>query len=236
MNWNTKSTVVRTTSADVDVGLRSYMLRVYNLMAMGLSLTGVVAFLLSNSPTLMAGIFGTPLMWVAFFAPLGLVFYLSFRINSLAASTAQMLFWVYAGLLGISLSSIFLVYTGVSIAKTFFITASTFAAMSLWGYTTRKDLSGMGSFLLMGLIGLIIASVVNIFLKSSGLEFATSVIGVLIFTGLTAYDTQEIKLMYYEADSSEIATKKAVLGALRLYMDFINLFLYLLRFMGDRRN
>jgi len=228
-------TPAQAAAADIDVGLRAYMLQVYNYMASGLALTGAVAYGVSTSETFMQAIFGTPLMWVVFLAPLGLVFFLSARINHMQASTAQALFWTYAGLMGLSLASIFVVYTGTSIARVFFITGATFAAMSLYGYTTKRDLSGMGSFLFMGLIGVVIASVVNIFLASSALHFAISVIGVLVFVGLTAYDTQNIRDIYNQLDSSEIHGKKAIMGALRLYMDFLNLFLMLLNLFGERR-
>jgi hypothetical protein len=174
-------------------------------------------------------------MWVLVLAPLGLVFALSFGINRLSAGTALMLFFVYAGLLGLSLASIFMVYTGASITRVFFISAATFGAMSLWGYTTQRDLTGMGSFMFMGLIGIIIASLVNMFLKSSGLDWAISVLSVLIFVGLTAYDTQRIKEMYSVQDDGTVAGRKAVMGALSLYLDFINLFLMMLRLFGDRR-
>ena len=219
----------------VDMGLRAYMLKIFNYMALGLGLTGVVAFLTASSPTMMGAIFGTPLKWVVMLAPLGFVFAISFGINRMSAATAQALFWVYAAVMGLSLASIFIVYTGTSIARVFFITSGTFAAMSLYGYTTKRDLTAMGSFLFMGVIGLVLASLVNLFLQSSGLSFVVSVLGVLIFTGLTAYDTQAIKSMYYEADDAEFGEKKAVMGALTLYLDFINLFMYLLRFLGDRR-
>ncbi|MBA4118038.1 MAG: hypothetical protein C0514_03980 [Candidatus Puniceispirillum sp.] len=219
----------------VDMGLRAYMLKIFNYMAVGLGLTGVVAFLTASSPTMMGAIFGTPLKWVVMLAPLGFVFAISFGINRMSAATAQALFWVYAAVMGLSLASIFIVYTGTSIARVFFITSGTFAAMSLYGYTTKRDLTAMGSFLFMGLIGIVLASIVNLFLQSSGLSFVVSVLGVLIFTGLTAYDTQAIKSMYYEADDAEVGEKKAVMGALTLYLDFINLFMYLLRFLGDRR-
>ena len=167
-------------------------------------------------------------------APLGMVFLFAAKVNSMAASTARVVFWIFAALMGLSLSSIFLVYTGESVVRVFFITSAAFAALSLYGYTTKKDLSGMGSFLIMGLFGIIIASVVNIFLASSAMQFAISVIGVLIFAGLTAYDTQKIKEMYNELDSSEVAGKKAIMGALRLYLDFINLFVMLLHLFGQR--
>ena len=233
-----RDTIQRMGSASTtyDQGLRAYMLGVYNYMALGLALTGIVAFWLSTSPAMMHAIFGTGLRYVVMLAPLGFVLFLGFKIQSLSVSTAQLVFWAFATVMGLSLSSIFLVYTGTSIAKTFFVSAGTFASMSLYGYTTQRDLSGVGSFLFMGLIGLILASVVNIFLQSSALEFAVSVLGVLIFVGLTAYDTQTIKGMYYSGDDQETIAKKSIMGALQLYLDFINLFMYLLRFMGDRRS
>lgn len=221
-------------AAMIDVGLRRHMLRVYNYMASALALTGIVAMLVSRSDAAMQMIFNTPLGWVVMLAPLGVVFFLSARINRMEARTAQTLFWVYSALMGLSLASIFVVYTGTSIARVFFITAGAFGGLSLWGYTTKRNLSGFGSFLMMGLIGLILASVVNIFLASSALHFVISVIGVLVFAGLTAYDTQAIKSIYYEADSAEVADKKAVFGALQLYMDFINIFLMLLQLFGQR--
>lgn len=232
-----RPTVVRgrADAQSLDMGLRAYMLKIYNYMAIGLALTGVVAMLTASSPTMLNAIFGTPLKWVVMFAPLGFVLFLSFRIQAMSAATAQAVFWLYAAAMGLSLSSIFLVYTGASIAKVFFVSAGTFAGMSLYGYTTKRDLSAMGSFLFMGLIGVLLASVVNLFLQSSGLEFVISVLGVLIFVGLTAYDTQKIKSMYLEEDHQEVASKKAIMGALTLYLDFINLFIYLLRFLGDRR-
>jgi FtsH-binding integral membrane protein len=219
-----------------DQGLRSYMLGIYNYMSLGLALTGLVAFLLSTNVTLMNAIFGTGLHYIVIFAPLAFVLFLGFKIQTISVHTAQMIFWAFATTMGVSLSSIFLVYTGVSIAKTFFITAGTFAAMSLYGYTTQRDLTAIGSFLFMGLIGIILASLVNLFLHSSALEFAVSVIGVFIFVGLTAYDTQMIKGLYYSGDDATTAEKKSIMGALQLYLDFINLFLYFLRFIGDRRN
>jgi FtsH-binding integral membrane protein len=222
--------------AQIDVGLRQYMLRVYNYMASGLALTGIVAMLVASSPAAMQAIFGTPLKWVILFAPLGLAFYMGARIQHMKASTAQAVFWVYAALIGVMLSSYLMVYTGVSVARTFFVTAAAFAGLSLYGYTTKKDLSGFGSFLIMGLIGLIIASIVNIFLQSSMMHFVISAAGVLIFAGLTAYDTQRVKEMYWEADGEEIAAKKSIMGALALYMDFINLFIFLMQFMGVRRD
>lgn len=238
-------------AAVVDQGLRSYMLRVYNYMTIGLVLTGLVAWFansaaISATPTAYRfadgvyltsfgyAIYSSPLQWVVILAPLAFVMVLSFGINKMRASTAQLTFWAFAAVMGLSLSSIFLVYTGTSIARVFFITAATFGAMSLYGYTTKRDLTGMGSFLFMGLIGLIIAMVVNMFMASSALSFLISIVGVGIFVGLTAYDTQKIKLMYQESDGRETMGKKAIMGALSLYLDFINLFLMLLRLMGNR--
>jgi FtsH-binding integral membrane protein len=222
-------------TADIDQGLRAYMLKVYNYMGSGLALTGLVALLVASSQTLMQLIFGTPLQWVVMLAPIGLVLLLSFRLQQMSLAGVQATFWVFAALMGASLASIFAVYTGVSIARTFFICAATFGAMSLYGYTTKRDLSGMGSFLMMGLFGLIIAGLVNIFLQSSMLHFVISAVGVLVFVGLTAYDTQKVKEMYFEADDDVLYGKKAIMAALTLYMDFINLFLMMLRFFGDRR-
>ena len=223
------------TAVGIDVGLREYMLRVYNYMASGLALTGIVAYVAAYSG-FYASIARTPLIWLVILAPLGLVMLMSFGVQRMQASTLQLVFWLYSGLMGLSLAMLFLVFTGASIARVFFITAGTFAAMSLYGYTTRRDLSQFGSFLFMGLIGIIIASLVNIFIASSAMQFAISVIGVLVFTGLTAYDTQQIKEMYYEGDGSEIASKKAIMGALRLYLDFINLFMMLMQLLGTRRD
>jgi len=221
--------------ADLDVGLRNYMLRIYNYMASGLALTGIVAYVFAASGVYLE-IARTPLIYVVMLAPLGLVMWLSFGINRMSAAAAQGIFWLYAGVMGLSMASIFLVFTGASIARVFFITAGTFAAMSLYGYTTRSDLSRFGSFLFMGLIGIVIASLVNMFIASSAVQFAISVIGVIVFTGLTAWDTQQIKEMYYEGDYGEVASKKAVMGALRLYLDFINLFMMLMQLMGTRRD
>jgi uncharacterized protein len=220
--------------ARIDAGQRAYMQRVYGYMAGGLALTGIVAYAAAASGFYQA-IAATPLIWIVMLAPLGFVLVLSFGIQRMSAATAMVLFWIYAAVMGLSLGGIFLVFTGASIARVFFITAATYAAMSLYGYTTRSDLSGFGSFLLMGLIGIVIASIVNIFVGSSALQFAVSVIGVLVFVGLTAYDTQRIKQMYLESDTAEIADKKAVLGALALYLDFINLFMMLLQLFGQRR-
>ena len=223
-------------AAQIDVGLRSYMLQVYNYMASGIALTGIVAYLVASSPTFINAIFGTPLMWVVMLAPLGAVFFLSFKINSIKFSTAQIIFWAYAALMGVSMASIFLVFTGTSVARVFFITAGMFGAMSLYGYTTKRDLSAFGSFLFMGLIGIVLASVVNMFLASTALQFAISVIGVLLFTGLTAYDTQRIKELYNSLDDSEVYGKKALMGALTLYLDFINLFIMMMQLLGNRRD
>ncbi|MFW5679619.1 MAG: Bax inhibitor-1/YccA family protein [Pseudomonadota bacterium] len=231
---NRTATTGVTTEALYDEGLRQHMLRVYNFMLMGLGLTGAVALFVASSPAMMSVIFGTPLQWVVMLAPLGFVFFLSFRVDKISAATAQALFWVFAGVMGLSLASIFHIYTGTSIARVFFIAAAMFGAMSLFGYTTKRDLSKMGSFLMMGLFGIIIASIVNIFLGSSALQFAVSVIGVVVFTGLAAYDTQRIKEVYHEGHGSEGLTKLAVLGALSLYLSFINLFMMLLSLLGQR--
>ena len=235
-------------AAEIDAGLRAYMIRIYNYMAAGVALTGVVSWLTFNAAVVTdaAGkitgltafgqaIFSGPLTIVLFLGTLGIVFFLSFRIDKLQASTALTLFMLYAGLLGLMLSSVFLAYTGASVTRTFFISAASFGALSLYGYTTQRDLSPIGSFLIMGLFGLIIASLVNIFLKSSGLDWALSVMGVLIFAGLTAWDTQKIKEFYDPMDDGTVAGRKVVMGALALYLDFINLFLMLLRLVGDRR-
>ncbi len=222
-------------AAELDVGLRAYMQKVFGLMGLGTAITGLVAFFTANSPAMLQVLYGTPLRYVIFLAPLAFVLVLSFGIQRMRAATAQLVFWLFAGVMGLSLASIFLVYTGQSIVTTFFVSSATFFGMALYGYTTKRDLTGWGSFLFMGLIGLLIASRVGLFVQSSALQFAISVIGVLIFTGLTAYDTQKIKEMYYAGDDAETGGKKAVMGALRLYLDFINLFLYLLRFLGDRR-
>ena len=254
MEFNRQNTNVKSTVAEshvIDQGLRSYMLKVYNYMASGVFLTGVVSLLLfrlsggydiqftSSGITGLTGVgqalFASPLMWVVMLAPLGIVIYMSFGINKMSSSKAQATFWVFAALMGLSLSSILLVYTGLSVTRVFFITSATFGAMSIYGYTTKRDLTKLGSFLFMGLIGIIIASIVNIFLKSSMMYFVISILGVLIFVGLTAYDTQKIKNMYSSSDSGEVIGKKAVMGALTLYLDFINLFIMLLRLFGQRR-
>jgi FtsH-binding integral membrane protein len=236
------------TTAAIDAGLRAYMIRIYNYMAAGVALTGVTAWLTYNAAVVTdvsgkitgltsfgQAIFSGPLTIVLFLGTLGIVFFLSFRIDKLQAGTAMALFMLYAGLLGLMLSSVFLSYTGASITRTFFISAASFGALSLYGYTTQRDLSPIGSFLIMGLFGIMIAMLVNFFLKSSGLDFAISAIGVLIFAGLTAWDTQKIKEMYDANDDGTVSGRKAVMGALTLYLDFINLFLFMLRFLGDRR-
>ncbi|MGQ9366376.1 Bax inhibitor-1/YccA family protein [Azospirillum sp. ST 5-10] len=217
-----------------DEGLRQFMLRIYNYMGGGLVVTGLVAFLASTSPELMQTLFATPLKWVVMLAPLAFVMVLSFGINRLSFASAQLIYWAYCGVMGLSLSTIFLVFTGSSIALTFFVTASTFLAMSLYGYTTKADLSKMGSFLIMGLIGIVVASLLNIFFASSALQFAISVIGVLVFTGLTAYDTQRLKEVYADNYDHESSGKLALMGALTLYLDFVNLFMFLLHFLGQR--
>ena len=238
----TKSTVV------MDEGLRAYMLKVYNYMATGVLLTGIIALLsfkmsvvtdASGAITGFTGLgnalFFSGLKWIVMLAPLGIVLYMSFGINKMSAAKAQSVFWIFAALMGLSLSWILLVYTGVSVARVFFITSATFGAMSIYGYTTKRDLTKLGSFLMMGLFGIIIASLVNIFMKSTMMYFVISIIGVLVFVGLTAYDTQKIKNMYLVSDSGEMMGKKAVMGALTLYLDFINLFIMLLRLFGQRR-
>lgn len=224
----------------VDAGLRSYMLSVYNYMASGVLLTGIVGLLFARSGAVLS-LFNPEtggmnlLGWIVMLAPLGLVMVMSFGINRISTGTAQALYWVYATVMGLSLSTIFLVYTGGSIAVTFFATAASFLSLSLWGYTTKKNLSGLGTFFLMGLFGLIVAMLINAFFPSGPMTLAISAIGVLLFAGLTAYDTQKIKSMYFYVGGTEFAGKSAIMGALTLYLDFINLFLFLLRFMGDRR-
>jgi FtsH-binding integral membrane protein len=217
----------------VDAGLRAYMLRVYNYMVVGVGLTGLVAMLTYQftGPELLQ----SPLMWVFMLAPLALVFFISARINTLSAEAARLLFFVYAAVMGLSLSTIFHVYTGASITRVFFISAATFGALSIWGYTTQRNLSGFGAFLFMGVIGIVIASLVNIFLRSSGLDWMVSIVGVGVFAGLTAYDTQRIKAMYDRSDDAASAGRKAVMGALSLYLNFINLFMFMLRLAGNRR-
>ena len=247
LNKQTTATKSSISEAIIDQGLRAYMLKVYNYMASGVALTGAIALLLFKMAVVSGpngeilgltslgnSIYNSGLAWVIMLAPLGVVFYMSFGIAKMSASKAQTVL-DFAALMGASLSSIFLAYTGTSITRVFFITAGTFGAMSIYGYTTKRDLTKLGSFLFMGLIGIIIASIVNIFLKSSMMYFVISIIGVLVFVGLTAYDTQKIKNMYLASDSGELIGKKAVMGALTLYLDFINLFIMLLRLFGQRR-
>jgi uncharacterized protein len=229
----------------IDQGLRSYMLKVYNYMSGGLVLTAATAVATymaavdqtGNGLTAFgAALFTGPMMWILLIAQLGIVFFLSFRVQSMSVASAQLAFWAYAALTGVTFASLGMVYAHASIARVFMITAATFGAMSLYGYTTRRDLTGLGSFLFMGLIGLIIASVVNIFFASTAMTWVLSVIGVGIFIGLTAYDTQKIKEMYFEGDDVAVMGRKAIMGALSLYLDFINLFLQLLRLFGNSRN
>src|SRR3954468_6700835 len=237
-----------TVADTMDTGLRAHMLRVYNYMTGALVLTGAVAWLVANSPPLLNAFYRetmttngvalspTILGWVVMLAPLGLVFFLSFRIMQMSQAAAQATFWGYAALVGASLASILIVYTGASVAMTFFVTAGTFGAMSLYGYTTGRDLTGFGNFLFMGLIGVLLASLANMFFKSPAINFVVSILGVVIFTGLTAWDTQKIKNTYYMVGGdTAVAGKAAIMGALALYLDFLNIFLFLLRFMGNRR-
>ncbi|WP_340108098.1 Bax inhibitor-1/YccA family protein [Pikeienuella sp. HZG-20] len=242
------------TRVDIDVGLRAYMNKVYSLMAVAMAITGVVAYVFGNDlyavmtqqetmlvPSgVIVALFNSPLKWAVMFAPLIFVFAFAAAINKMSASTAQMVFWAFAAVMGISISSIFAIYTGMSIAQTFFVTAIAFLGLSLYGYTTKRDLSGMGAFLIMGVIGLVVAMVVNIFLASSALQFAISVIGVLIFAGLTAFDTQRLKREYLHysqmgADGAAYLSKGAIMGALSLYLNFLNMFMFLLQFLGAAR-
>ncbi len=220
--------------AAYDAGLRSYMLRIFSYMAGGLAVTGLVALAVASSPALIAAIFGTPLKWVAMLAPIAMVFLFAGMIHRMSAATAQLVFWAYAALMGVSMASIFLVFTGQSIAKVFFISASVFLAAALYGYTTKKDLTSMGSFLFMGVIGIMIAGLVNIFLASSMMSMIISMVAVVLFTGLTAFDAQRLKEEYAEGYGHEGVTKMALLGALSLYLNFINIFTSLLNLMGDR--
>jgi FtsH-binding integral membrane protein len=225
-------------SAEFDAGLRSYMLKVYNYMASGVLLTGIVAMVFANmlraDPELVQTVYGSPLRWVLALAPFAFIMVMSFGINKLSSAALQGIFWAFSAVMGLSLASILLVYTGESVARTFFITAASFGALSLYGYTTKKDLSGLGTFLVMGVIGLFIAMVVNIFLASSMMQFVISCAGVLIFAGLTAYDTQRIKENYYLMATGEAVAKGAIMGAVNLYLDFVNLFVFLLQFLGNR--
>jgi hypothetical protein len=242
MNDNRFMSGTNVDAAQIDLGLRAYMLGVYNHMTTALAITGFFALGLSflagpsiNELTPIGYmVYGSPLKWLIMLAPIGMVFYISARLNKISAQKARNLFYIYAGLMGLSLSSLLLVYTGASVVRVFFITAAAFAALSIYGYTTKKSLSGLGSFLMMGVFGLIIAQIVNIFMASTQLDFMISIIGVLIFAGLTAYDTQKIKHMYLAGDNNEAAGKKSVLGALTLYLDFILMFQFLLMFLGNR--
>jgi hypothetical protein len=221
----------------IDEGLRSFMLGVFNYMSLGLVITGLTAFIVATTPPLAAAIFGTPLKWVVMLAPLGFIFFLGARMHAMSVSAAQLTFWAFCAVMGLSMASIFLVFTGESIARVFFITAATFGAVSLYGYTTKRDLSRFGSFLVMGLIGIVIASLVNIFVGSSALQFAISVIGVLVFTGLTAWDTQRLKEEFISGyGSAEMVAKGSIMGALSLYLNFINLFMMLLQLLGVARS
>ena len=250
MDFN-RQNIFQATSAKTavwDAGLRAYMLKVYNYMATGVLLTGIISVIsfklsaeVSVSGQIIAltdygnAIFNSGLKWLVMLAPLAVIFYMSFGINKMSTGKAQTVFWIFTILMGLSLSWVLIVFTGVSVARVFFITSATFGAMSIYGYTTKRDLTKLGSFLMMGLIGIIIASLVNIFLKSTMMHFVISILGVLIFVGLTAYDTQKIKNMYSASDTIEVSGKKAIMGALTLYLDFINLFIMLLRLFGQRR-
>lgn len=238
IEYNSKTSFASSASrtSTFDSALRDYMVKVYQYMSIALAISGLVAFMVASSPALMQAIFGTPLAFVVMLAPLGFVIFFGIKLKSISAEKAKSFLWIYSALMGLSMATIFAVYTATSITRVFLITASTFGAMSIYGYTTKKDLTSFGSFLIMGLIGIMIASIINIFLKSSGLDFAISLLGVFIFIGLTAYDTQRIKQTYYHfAGNNEMVSKMAVMGALNLYMDFINLFIMLLRFFGERK-
>ena len=250
MDFN-RQNIFQATSAKTavwDAGLRAYMLKVYNYMATGVLLTGIISLIsfklsadINASGQIIAltsygnAIFNSGLKWLIMLAPLAVIFYMSFGINKMSTSKAQTVFWIFTVLMGLSLTWVLIVFTEISVARVFFITSATFGAMSIYGYTTKRDLTKLGSFLMMGLIGIIIASLVNIFLKSTAMHFVISILGVLIFVGLTAYDTQKIKNMYSASDTVEVSGKKAIMGALTLYLDFINLFIMLLRLFGQRR-
>lgn len=246
MSMNPFNTTSQATDSSVlDQGLRAHMVRVYNYMGLGVGLTGLVAWLVSATPALlqlfyapnaMGALAPTILGWISIFAPLAFIFFMSFAASRSTLSTLQVMFWSFCALMGLSMINVFLIYTGESIARTFFVVAAMFGATSLYGYTTKTDLSKMGSFMMMGLIGIVIASLVNLFLHSSALQFALSIAGVVIFVGLTAWDTQRIKESYVEGYGSESNGKLAVLGALNLYLNFINLFQFMLQFMGTRRD
>jgi FtsH-binding integral membrane protein len=238
--YDPRTTGVNTATVGVpraarDAGLRSYMLSVYNYMTSGILLTGIVALLFANSGMAQQVFFGGGILgWIIIFSPLLFVFAMSFGFNRMSTPTLQAMFWGFATVMGLSMSTIFLVYTGVSIAQTFFAVAAAFAGLSLWGYTTKKDLSGWGTFLIMGVVGLLVAMLINLFLQSSAMHMAISAIGVLLFAGLTAYDTQRIKSMYFHVAGTDMMGKVVVMGALSLYLDFINMFQFLLSFMGSR--
>ena len=247
LDFNQRTYSKTADQAGIDEGLRAYMLKVYNYMTTGLVLTGFIAYFFGKASvaaftpngviltSLGQALFNSGLSWIIMLAALGFVFYLSARINKMSVSSAQITFWLFSSIMGLSLASVFVQFTGTSIARVFFITAGTFAAMSLYGYTTKRDLTKLGGFLFMGLIGIILASIVNIFVQSGPMAFIISIIGVLVFVGLTAYDTQTIKNIYYAGDSESVGSKKALMGALRLYLDFINLFILLLQLFGQRR-
>ena len=248
LDFNQRSYTKSVDQAAIDEGLRAYMLKVYNYMTIGLLITGFVAYffgkasIVSNEMGQIVGLteignllLNSPLQWIIMLAPLGFIFFLQARIQTMSVSSAQTTFWLFATIMGLSLCYIFIVFTQSSIVRVFFITSGTFGAMSLYGYTTKRNLSNFAGFLIMGVVGLIIASVVNIFMQSSAIQFMISIIGVIVFTGLTAYYTQTIKNMYYAGDSEEASSKKAILGALSLYLAFINLFIMLLQLLGQRR-
>lgn len=237
---NAMQSTTQARTKEYDAGLRSYMLKIYNYMASALALTGIVALFTANSSAMLSLLYTqtgpSGFGYLVMFAPLAFILVMSFGMNRMSVFALQATFWGFAVVMGLSMSSIFLTYTGTSVARMFFITAAAFGSLSLYGYTTKKDLSGWGSFLFMGLIGIIIASVVNIFLQSSALQFAVSVIGVLVFAGLTAYDTQKLKSMYAQvAGNAQMMAKVSIMGALNLYLDFINMFIMLIQLFGDRR-
>lgn len=241
LNLNSERTQSTQSSAAIDQGLRSYMLTVYNYMALGVGLTGLTAFMVANTSLISlfysvqnGAVAPTGLGFLVMFAPLAFILVLSFGINRLSPAAAQGMYWAFCGVMGLSIANIFLTYTGTSIARVFFITSIAFGSLSLYGYTTKRNLSGFGTFLFMGLIGIVIASVVNMFLQSGMMQFIISVAGVLVFAGLTAYDTQRIRTEYVAGESHGVATKKAVFGALSLYLNFINMFLMLLHLFGNR--
>jgi uncharacterized protein len=235
-NAAVRPTSVGASAAAYDAGLRSYMLSVYNYMASGVLLTGIVSLVFANSAAAPAILFGPGLLkYLIMFSPLAFVMVLSFGINRLSTGAAQALFWGFATVMGLSMASIFFVYTGTSIAQTFFATAAAFAGLSLYGYTTKRDLSAFGTFLVMGVVGLLVAMLINMFLQSSAMSLVISFVGVLLFAGLTAYDTQRIKSLYYHVAGTDMMGKTVIMGALSLYLDFVNMFTFLLQFMGDRR-